>query len=94
MNVLLAAVAQAGEPPVVPIPATLQEQIRSWNRCHDHHDLPTGVLHFGLVWWSRLHGLISLELSRRMAATAIGPALLYHAEIETMLDSLRPVNQP
>jgi AcrR family transcriptional regulator len=87
MNVFLGAVAEAGEPPVPPIPAALDQQIRCWNgdgQCA----LPAGVLHFGLVWWSRLHGLISLELGRHLAATEIDPTLLYRTEIEAMLDSL------
>jgi hypothetical protein len=47
------------------------------------------VLRFGLVRWSRLHGLIGLELGRHMVATGVDPALLYRTEIETMLVSLR-----
>ena len=46
------------------------------------------MLYLGLVWWSRLHGLISLELAGHLAATGIDPALLYQAEVEAMLDSL------
>src|SRR5438874_1415148 len=47
-----------------------------------------GVLHFGLVWWSRLHGLISLELGQHTVGTGIDPGLLYRSEVETMVDSL------
>jgi AcrR family transcriptional regulator len=89
MNVLLDVVAAAGEPPAVPIPAVLEKQIRRWNGRRCQHRLPTAVVHFGLVWWSRLHGLISLELGQHMVATGVDPALLYRAEIETMLGSLR-----
>lgn len=48
-----------------------------------------GVRHFGLVWWSRLHGLISLELGQHTVGTGIDPGLLYRSEVETMVDSLR-----
>jgi AcrR family transcriptional regulator len=89
MNVLLGVVAEAGEPPAVPIPAALGEQIRRWNGDDGQHDLPAEVLHFGLVWWCRLHGLISLELGQHLTATGIDTALLYRSEVETMLDSLR-----
>ncbi|WP_410627888.1 TetR/AcrR family transcriptional regulator [Amycolatopsis sp. cmx-8-4] len=88
MNVFLGVVAEAGQPPTMPIPATLERQIRSWN-CGDQGVLPTGVLHFGLVWWCRLHGLISLELGRHLVATGVDPALLYRTEIEAMLSGLR-----
>jgi AcrR family transcriptional regulator len=55
----------------------------------DRRGRPDGVLHFGLVWWSRLHGLISLELGQHTAATGIDPASLYRSEVEAMVDSLR-----
>lgn len=89
MNVFLGVVAQAGEPPASPLPAALDKQIRSWHGGNDQRPLPTGVLHFGLVWWSRLHGLISLELGQHLVAAGVDTALLYRTEIEAMLGSLR-----
>jgi AcrR family transcriptional regulator len=89
MNVLLAVVAEACEPPAVPIPAALDEQIRHWNGGSGQGGLAVGVLHFGLVWWCRLHGLISLELGRHLVATGVDPALLYRTEVEAMLGGLR-----
>jgi AcrR family transcriptional regulator len=88
MDVFLGVVAEAGEPPAPPLPATLDQQIRRWNGGEEQRTLPAAVLHFGLVWWSRLHGLISLELGRHLAATEVDTALLYRTEIEAMLDSL------
>jgi AcrR family transcriptional regulator len=88
MTVFLGVVADAGEPPAMPIPVALDNQIRYWNG-GGQHALPTGVLHFALVWWSRLHGLISLELGRHLAATGVDTALLYRTEIEAMLGGLR-----
>ena len=88
MNVLLGVVAEAGQPPAAPLPAALEQQIRRWNGSGVQHGPPTWVLYVGLVWWSRLHGLISLELAGHLAATEIDPALLYRAEVEAMLDSL------
>jgi hypothetical protein len=82
-------VAEAGDPPALPLPAALDQQIRRWNGGEEQRTLPAAVLHFGLVWWSRLHGLISLELGRHLAATGVDPALLYRTEIEAMLGSLR-----
>lgn len=88
MNVFLGVVAEAGEPPVPPLPAALDQQLRCWNGGGQHR-ISTGVLHFGLVWWSRLHGLISLELGQHLAATGVDAALLYRSEIEAMLGALR-----
>jgi AcrR family transcriptional regulator len=84
MSVFLGVVAEAGEPPVPPLPAALDQQIQRWNG-GDQHRIPAGVLHFGLVWWSRLHGLISLELGRHLAATGVDAALLYRTEVAAML---------
>ncbi|WNV87883.1 TetR/AcrR family transcriptional regulator [Umezawaea sp. Da 62-37] len=84
MNVLLAVVVEVGEPTGAPVPAELERQIRRWKS-----DLPVAVLHFGLVWWGRLHGLISLELGTHLAATGVDPALLYQGEIDALLAGLR-----
>lgn len=51
---------------------------------------PAAVLHFGLVWWSRLHGLISLELGQHLTATGVDTTLLYRAEIDALLSALGP----
>nr|WP_043790733.1 TetR/AcrR family transcriptional regulator [Amycolatopsis balhimycina] len=89
MNVLLDVVAEAGAPPDAAIPAPLRAQLHRWNDGPAQRGHPAGVLHFGLVWWSRLHGLISLELGRHTVGTGIDPGLLYRSEVEIMVDSLR-----
>ncbi|WP_328451279.1 TetR/AcrR family transcriptional regulator [Amycolatopsis sp. NBC_00438] len=88
MDVFLGVVAEAGEPAAPSLPAALEQQIRRWNGGDGRRHLPSGVLHFGLVWWSRLHGLISLELGGHLTATGIDAAVLYRTEVEAMLDSL------
>jgi AcrR family transcriptional regulator len=47
-------------------------------------DLPAERLHLGLVAWTRLHGLISLELGQHLAATGIDPARLFEAEVQSL----------
>lgn len=89
MTVFLGVVGQAGKPLAMAIPAALDRQIRCWHGRGGQHALPTGVPHFGLVWWSRLHGLISLELGQHLAATGVDTALLYRTEVEAMLGGLR-----
>ncbi|MEV6448148.1 TetR/AcrR family transcriptional regulator [Amycolatopsis sp. NPDC051716] len=82
MTVFLSVVAEAGEPPPVALPPALDRQLRG------RHGIPAAVRHFGLIWWSRLHGLISLELGRHLAATGVDTALLYQTEIDAMLNAL------
>ncbi len=87
MGVLLAVVTEGGQPSTEPVPPELARQIRVWSG-GDRTDLPVEVLRFGLVWWSRLHGLISLELGAHLTATGIDPALLYQGEVDAMLAGL------
>ncbi|MEO6083616.1 MAG: TetR/AcrR family transcriptional regulator [Umezawaea sp.] len=88
MTVLLTAVAEAGVPSGAPVPASLEKQVRRWNGGGGQQAFPPGVLHFGLVWWSRLHGLVSLELGQHLTATGIDTGLLYRTEVEAMVGSL------
>jgi Tetracyclin repressor-like, C-terminal domain len=43
--------------------------------------LPPAILLRGVVFWSRLHGLISLELDRHLASMQLDPELDYRAEL-------------
>ncbi|WP_158507212.1 TetR/AcrR family transcriptional regulator [Subtercola sp. Z020] len=42
---------------------------------------PTGVLVLALLTWTRLHGIISLELGGHLAATGIGADTLFELEV-------------
>ena len=44
------------------------------------------VLRRGLVWWTRLHGLLSLEVAGHFGAMGFDPALLYDTEVDALLD--------
>ncbi|MFG1607838.1 TetR/AcrR family transcriptional regulator [Actinoplanes sp. NPDC049265] len=90
MDVLLEVVAEAGLAAPAPVIPALDDQLRQWNRRGGQRLLSVAVLQFGLIWWSRLHGLVSLELSRHVAATGIDPELLYRTEIQAMLGGLHP----
>ena len=43
--------------------------------------LPPAILLRGILFWSRLHGLISLELDRHISSMQLDPDLLYRAEL-------------
>ncbi|MFI6316497.1 TetR/AcrR family transcriptional regulator [Nonomuraea sp. NPDC050556] len=55
---------------------------RDW--AGDHRDPPT-VLHRALRFWTRLHGVLSLELSGHFAGMGFDPALLFQAELDELL---------
>ncbi len=63
----------------------LDAQLRAWAARSRLPDLPTRVLELGLICWTRLHGVVSLELGHHLASTGIDPALLYEAEIQTLI---------
>ncbi len=67
----------------------LDEQIRAWAERTAIADLPTRVLALGLLCWTRLHGVLSLELGHHLASTGIDPALLYRAEVDTLIQQTR-----
>jgi AcrR family transcriptional regulator len=92
MDVFLAALdgpgagSDAGQADLDP---ELASQIQAWGQRARPPDLPTGQLYLGLLTWTRLHGLISLELGHHLASTGVDPALLYEAEVQSLLQRAR-----
>jgi hypothetical protein len=78
MDVILAALAE--RPPAPPPPPALAEQLQAWGGT----DLPPERLQRGLITWSRLHGLIMLELDGHLGQTGVDPALLFRAEVAAL----------
>jgi WHG domain-containing protein len=48
-------------------------------------DLPDTTLLLGLNAWTRLHGVISLELDGHLPSTGVDPQLLYEAEVSSLV---------
>jgi AcrR family transcriptional regulator len=48
---------------------------------------PPATLHRALSFWTRLHGVLSLELAGHFAGMGFDPALLFAAELEDLLVS-------
>ncbi|WP_328561143.1 TetR/AcrR family transcriptional regulator [Streptomyces coelicoflavus] len=49
------------------------------------HPAPSPVLHRALSFWSRLHGVLSLELAGQFAGMGFDPVLLFDAELKDLL---------
>ncbi len=90
MDVFLEALAAVGPTPDRRLDRTLRHQVTAWGHRSGTPDLPPARLELALVCWSRLHGLISLELGGHLGATGVDPALLYRAEVRALLDEARP----
>ncbi|MCZ4120923.1 TetR/AcrR family transcriptional regulator [Streptomyces sp. H39-S7] len=58
------------------------EDHRQWA---DGHPAPAAALHRALTFWTRLHGVLSLELAGHFTGMGFDPALLYGAELDDLL---------
>jgi len=84
METVFAAVADLLPPSDRPggKPTALDLQLRSWAESRSSSsDLPPRALRLGILVWTRLHGVISLEIEGVFAAMGIDAALLYDAEV-------------
>ncbi|MEV1174915.1 TetR/AcrR family transcriptional regulator [Nonomuraea sp. NPDC049784] len=51
----------------------------------DGHPAPTAALRRALAFWTRLHGVLSLELAGQFTGMGFDPALLFTAELDDLL---------
>ena len=70
-----------GTAPVTPEP--LASQLTAWTLAHDPGIGPATALRAVLVW-SRLHGLVSLEIAGNFASMGIDPGLVFEAQLATL----------
>ena len=85
MIVILDALAALG-PADDAAPGRLDGQLRAWAAARPGTpELPAAVLWLGVMTWSRLHGLVALELLGTYAQMGIDPAPLYAHEVEALL---------
>ncbi len=87
MGLLLAALADlgpAGTAPVVP-DETFARELRQWGARSTERPLEPGVLLLGLAVWTRLHGIVSLEIEGFFEQAGVNPDQLYSAEIDYLM---------
>ncbi len=87
MAVLLEACAAAVPPPTRgaepdPFDGHLADH-REW--AASHPAAPPSVLRLALAFWSRLHGVLSLELAGHFTGMGLDPALLFEAEVDRIV---------
>jgi AcrR family transcriptional regulator len=83
MAVILDAIEAlpAARKPRQKVPAELRAELDTWTERVGGQQLPPAILLRGVIFWSRLHGLVSLELDRHLASMQLDPELLYRAEL-------------
>jgi AcrR family transcriptional regulator len=70
--------------PKTELPAELHAELETWTRRVGGQELAPATLLRGVVFWSRLHGLISLELDGHLASMQLDPELLYRTELAAL----------
>jgi AcrR family transcriptional regulator len=67
---------------------TLDDAVRAWGAHAGLDAYPPLVLRLALASWTRLHGVISLELGGHLGAAGLDPGVLYAAEVDTISRAL------
>src|SRR5919198_2865461 len=67
--------------PRAELPPELRAQLATWTQRVGGQKRAPAILLRGVLFWSRLHGLISLELDGHLASMQLDPQLLYRAEL-------------
>ncbi|MFD3914155.1 TetR/AcrR family transcriptional regulator [Streptomyces sp. NPDC058603] len=81
MTTLLdACTALAPDVPATPFSTHLEDH-RVWA---GDHPAPPAVLQLALTFWTRLHGVLSLELAGHFSGMGFDPALFFAAELEAL----------
>lgn len=87
MTEILTALAELGPPSDAPAvtDTVLARQLTTWASAPDGEAAPPGVLLLGLSAWTRLHGIISLEIEGVFTQLGVDPTRLYDTEIEHLI---------
>jgi AcrR family transcriptional regulator len=83
MNLLLDVLRELGQPTTTPPSQALASQLSAWAQPHRPGIDPTAALRAVLVW-SRLHGLVSLELAGNFASMGIDPSEVFEIQVATL----------
>jgi AcrR family transcriptional regulator len=79
--VLDTCTAMPPDSPATPFDTHLEDH-RQWA---DDHPAPPAALHRALTFWTRLHGVLSLELAGHLSGMGFDTALLFAAEVDDLL---------
>jgi hypothetical protein len=88
MSVILAALAEIDPESNAPTvtDAVLKRQLDAWgDPGPSGTPLPTSVLLLGLLAWTRIHGIVSLEIEGVFEQVGVDPGRLYNVEIDQLI---------
>ena len=81
-TLLDACAALPADGPTTPFAAHLEDH-RHWV---GDHPAPSAILHRALTFWTRLHGVLSLELAGHFTGMGFDPALLFESELADLTE--------
>jgi AcrR family transcriptional regulator len=85
MAAILTVLLELDAPPAPATSSELDAQLQRWTAERPGPDVPGPIARRGVLVWTRLHGVLSLEIEGHFAQMGFDPALLYAAEVETLL---------
>lgn len=85
MNVLLDVLTEAVPEPAGQPGDALDRQLARWADNRERPGTAPAVALRAVLAWSRLHGLVSLEIGGNFASMGIDPQLLFEAEVAAIL---------
>jgi AcrR family transcriptional regulator len=83
MNQLLGVLRELGDGPAAPPPEPLASQLTAWAQAQGPGIDPATALRAVLIW-SRLHGLVSLEIAGNFTSMGIDPNQVFEAQLATL----------
>jgi AcrR family transcriptional regulator len=83
-TLLDACVASPSDSPATPFETHLETRLEGQRQWADGPPAPPAALHRALTFWTRLHGVLSLELADHFRGMQFDPALLFTAEVDDL----------
>ena len=83
MNPLLGLLRELGDRAAAPPPQPLASQLAAWAQPYDPDTSPATALRAVLAW-SRLHGIVSLEIAGNFASMGIDPGQLFEIQLAAL----------
>jgi AcrR family transcriptional regulator len=83
MGQLLGVLRELGDIPAAPPPEPLASQLTAWVQADDPGIGPATALR-AVLTWSRLHGLVSLEIAGSFTSMGIDPGQVFEAQLATL----------
>jgi AcrR family transcriptional regulator len=84
-RIMVALLRTAGIDREPPADTVLDTQITAWGERMGYENATSRQLRWGLTVWTRLHGVVSLEVAGQFTLTQVDPALLFDAEVAALL---------